>query len=244
MDSDWASNVLDRWIADASRARVPAAYSDDPSPWANRFGHLTTQLQEREDQTARVIQKVLELPAPPSLLVVAGHDEMEVQAGIDLAIRAYGRLRTRAETQLRLGSMAPSMSADALHPLIWEAASKHWEVGHYGAAVQRAATMLNADIQDRVGRPDVSETTLMQQVFSLDPPQVGKPRLRWPGAENDLTVKSMRVGISHLSQGVFSAIRNPATHSTDDMGRQEALEQLATLSMLSRWIERCVLVVA
>jgi hypothetical protein len=40
------------------------------------------------------------------------------------------------------------------------------------------------------------------------------------------------------------AIRNPATHSTDDLAEQEALEQLAVLSTLARWIDGCELVEA
>ena len=38
------------------------------------------------------------------------------------------------------------------------------------------------------------------------------------------------------------AIRNPATHSTSDASAQEALEQLAILSTLARWIDQCELV--
>lgn len=45
-----------------------------------------------------------------------------------------------------------------------------------------------------------------------------------------------------MAQGVFAAIRNPASHSTDETPKQEAREQLATLSILMRWIERCELV--
>ena len=141
-----------------------------------------------------------------------------------------------------IGSNAPTMKADALHPLVWDAASKRWDSGHYSDAVQRAATFLNAHVQDITGRTDVSDNDLMSQTFSLSAPQPDKPRLRWPGDDSNLTVKAMRVGILNMSQGVFSAIRNPATHSTEDMERQEALEQLATLSILARWIDRCELV--
>jgi uncharacterized protein (TIGR02391 family) len=165
-----------------------------------------------------------------------------VDDGLDTARYALGRLRTQAETRAKLGSSAPSMSADALHPLVWNAAAERWGVGHYSDAVQRAATFLNANVQDMVGRRDVSDSELMREVFSMSPPTTDKPRLRWPGDDSDLTVKSMRVGILNLAQGMFSAIRNPATHSTEDMERQEALEQLATLSILARWIDRCELV--
>jgi hypothetical protein len=201
-------------------------------------------LRGREDQVAQIIQRVLRLLQQPELLIRLDGEYVEVQTGIDLCRRAMGVLETRAETEANLGSSAPTMQADALHPLIWDAASKHWDVGHYSAAVQRAATMLNAEVQDRVGRHDVSDSVLMLQTFSTDPPTGDRPRLRWPGADKDLTVKAMRGGILNMSQGVFSAIRNPATHSTGDMERQEALEQLATLSILARWIDRCELATA
>jgi hypothetical protein len=45
-----------------------------------------------------------------------------------------------------------------------------------------------------------------------------------------------------FSQGCFMAIRNPATHSMSDTSAQEALEHLAILSTLARWIDQCVLV--
>lgn len=47
-----------------------------------------------------------------------------------------------------------------------------------------------------------------------------------------------------MAQGVFAVIRNPATQSTDELPQQEALEQLATLSILTRWNDCCELVAA
>lgn len=47
----------------------------------------------------------------------------------------------------------------------------------------------------------------------------------------------MRVGMLNMAQGVFSAIRNVTTDTTDELTKQETLEQLATLSILARWID-------
>lgn len=244
VDEAWAIERLEWWAEHASAVRwVTHGYGSSTTTEAyTRINHSGLDaLRALEDQTARILQKVLRLGSQPELLP-GDHEVVLVQPGIDQCKRALGIIRTGAETRQKLGSDAPTMTADALHPSVWDAASKHWHVGHFSAAVQRAATMLNAEVQDRVSRHDVSEAILMQQTFSSDPPQAGKPRLRWPGDDNDLTVKAMRGGILNMSQGVFSAIRNPATHSVGDMERQEALEQLATLSILSRWIDRCVLI--
>jgi len=57
-------------------------------------------------------------------------------------------------------------------------------------------------------------------------------------------VKAMRAGLLQFSQGCFMAIQNPVTHSTRETAAQEALEQLAILSTLARWIDGCDLVEA
>jgi hypothetical protein len=242
MDQDRAIKLLERWVVSAQAALdgtgLGFAYDDSPG---------VLELQEREDSIGRIVQRVNGLKAAPKLMIF--HDgssrrAVSLSEGIDLCKYAIGRLKHDAETREVLGSNAPTMAADALHPTIWESVSGRWEAGHYSDAVQRAATFLNAEIQDLTGRRDISDNALMGEAFSLAPPVPGKPRLRWPGPDDDQTVRAMRVGILNYSQGVFSAIRNPATHSTEDMGRQEALEQLAALSMLARWVDECETVFA
>lgn len=244
VDPQWAKQVLDWWVEHAD-----AALKDGKSRREHEFcyaGPRTDALLARELQTRRVIKVVLRMDAVGALVRPLGqHNFVELQTGLDLARRALGHLATAAETaQYITGTSAPTMSADSLHPLIWDAASKLWHDAHHGAAVQRAATFLNAHVQDLTGRRDVSDSMLMAQVFSASPPEQDKPRLRWPGDDKDLTVKAMRTGMLQFSQGCFMAIRNPATHSTRDTTAQEALEQLAILSALARWIDHCDLVEA
>ena len=43
----------------------------------------------------------------------------------------------------------------------------------------------------------------------------------------------------HLGMGCAQGIRNPQTHPSDDITEQEALEQLAALSVLARWVDEC-----
>lgn len=243
MDEAWAENVLTWWINTAERALTRSGGSRYPFvPVTNAEVVL---LRAKEDQTREVIARVMGLAKLPVLLnpLQAGK-HVELQKGIDTASYALGRLRTEAETRAKLGTTAPTMKADALHPIIWEAASKRWDSGHYTDAVQRAATALSGILKDRTGRYELGDSELVSQAFSLSAPQEGKPRLRWTGNDDDLNVKTMRVGILNMAQGVFAAIRNPATHTTDELPKQEALEQLATLSILARWVDRCDLVTA
>ena len=239
MDTERAIEVLEWWVRTAKLASQDGHGRGGVAPTTSAFA----ELQAREDQTIRVLAAVVDGEGVPDILRRGTMNEFYwVESGIRKAEYALGKLRTEAETKAILGSAAPTMGADALHPLIWSSASKRWDSGHYLDAVQRAATALSGLVKDQTGRYELGDSDLVSQVFSLSAPQEGKPRLRWPGNDDDLNVRTMRVGILNMAQGIFAAIRNPATHSTDELPRQEALEQLATLSILARWIDRCELV--
>jgi hypothetical protein len=248
VDEAWAISVLEWWIDTVNKIRGSSYDRDSGKIELNRYvvagSAEFVALRVREDQTRRVLARVLSLPDLPDILgrSTVFSERFYVTAGLDQAEYALGRLRTEAETRAGLGPSAPVMTADGLHPIIWEAASRRWESSHYSDAVQRAATALSGLVKNLTGRYELGDVDLMAQAFSASPPQAGKPRLRWPGNDSDLTVKAMRGGILSLAQGVFSAIRNPATHSTEELPEQEALEQLATLSMLARWIDQCEVV--
>lgn len=232
LDLDWANSVLGWWSQNAAACLEPGF------PLAKR--ERTEPLRAREHQTQKVLQRVLGLQNPPALILqTADARFFNLGDGIDRCKYALGVLATREETHARLGTTAPTMAADSFHPTVWGAASQLWADGHYGQAVQRAATFLNAHVQDLLNRHDVSDATLMQQAFSLSAPENGRPRLRYPGKDDDLTVRAMRNGILNFAQGCFMGIRNPATHGSEDRPRQIWLEQLATLSTLARWIDQC-----
>lgn len=139
----------------------------------------------------------------------------------------------------------PTIGAEAMHPLIWGAARRLWRDRHYRAAVAAAADTLVANVKSITGRNDVAETALWQQTFSDRPPvpsepgQPAQPRLRWPGDPADRDVKTMNDGLRQFAPGVQMTIRNPAAHGTNELGEQEALERLAVLSLLARWVDAC-----
>jgi hypothetical protein len=150
---------------------------------------------------------------------------------------------TRAEEiQTNLGpDPGPIIAADSLHPWIWDAARPHWESGNFRAAVHAASTNLNSRTKKKSGRPDLSEGALLRELFSLEGPAPGKPRLRRTGKENPDHFKNAHLGAMNLGLGLFSAVRNPVAHLADeehDLDEQEALECLAAFSLLARWIDR------
>jgi hypothetical protein len=52
------------------------------------------------------------------------------------------------------------------------------------------------------------------------------------------TYKSVQRGAMALAEGIYAGIRNPFNHeSPEDIDEQIALEYLAALSVLARWVD-------
>ncbi len=128
-----------------------------------------------------------------------------------------------------------------MHQTIQQAAASLWVDGHYLDAVSRAAEALIGQVKSRLERNDLPPTQLWDHAFSNKPPKPGEPRLRWPGDPNDQTVTSINEGLRKFAPGIQLLIRNTATHTTDQMSQQEALERLASLSLLARYVDGCEL---
>jgi uncharacterized protein (TIGR02391 family) len=159
------------------------------------------------------------------------------KAARDAADRGLGILAERDEWAKKLAPDAPALPADQFHPWVWQAAQTLWDSGHYRHAVQAAATAINDHTQAKLSRRDVADDSLMQEAFSTNAPQVGKPRLRCPGDPSNPTVQSRQRGALQFAVGCFQAIRNPATHEQGEWDEQTALECLASFSVLARWID-------
>jgi len=156
----------------------------------------------------------------------------------EAAIRAREQLIREQEVKENLEENAPDPSAAELHPWIWSGASSLWQSGHFREAVEGAIKKLNAETQNKVGRRDVSETDLFKQAFSLDASVAGKARLRRMTPDDSNTYKSVQRGAMNLAEGIFAGIRNPLSHEADqELSEQEALEYLAALSVLARWVD-------
>lgn len=154
------------------------------------------------------------------------------------AIRAKEALERQAEISEHLGENAPEISAARLHPWVWEGARALWQSGHYRSAVEDALKKVNAETQNKVQRRDISETKLFQESFSENPPQMGKPRLRRMVNDGSDTYKSLQRGAMALAEGIDAGIRNPLNHEApSDLSDQVALEYLAALSVLARWVD-------
>lgn len=157
----------------------------------------------------------------------------------DVARSAQTILESREEIEKYLGTPAPKLSSDLLHPWVWGAAQTLWESGHYRDAIHSAARAVNAHAQTKIGRRDVNEDNLMDEAFSLIEPTATAPRLRIVPDDGSDTFRSVHIGAMNFGKGCFMALRNPVAHehSEEEMEPHMALEQLASWSVLARWID-------
>lgn len=217
---------------DARRARVSEAAGR-----ARRAPHLTGCVigVVSHDGSRNVVDPVaawntVTQPKPmlePSNVIDACHQ----------MIGSLAELADRAESE-----SPPTVDVAAMHPAVWGQAARLWRDGHYRQAVSAAADGVVQLVKSRTGRTDIPDTSQWEQAFSSKPPKSGEPRLRWPGNPADQTVKSMNEGLVRFAPGAQMTIRNPAAHGAGQMTQQQAVERLAVLSLLARWVDECDLV--
>ena len=142
-----------------------------------------------------------------------------------------------------LGPSGPLLAAEGLHRWVWHAAVDLWGGGYSKQAVNAAASAVEEQTQLKLDREDISGTKLYTEAFRLDT-KPGERRLRFTHlteltADGNLTEawKSAHQGAMNYGQGCTLGIRNMNAHGTKELPEKEALEYLAALSVLARWVD-------
>lgn len=234
MNIEWAIEQLDDFIKATAVTYVPSP------PSSIGFHSYKTAVSEDEIvKRAQVVEQILDRVVPTWRTDVQKKDRQKWSVHYEASIRAREELVRAEGVRENLGENAPELSAAKLHPWIWEGAKSLWQSGHYREAVGGAIRKLNAETQNKVGRRDVSETNLFKQAFSMDQPKADATRLRRMKDDGSDTYKSVQRGAMTFAEGVFAGIRNPLSHEAEqELSEQEALEYLAALSVLARWVDQ------
>jgi hypothetical protein len=97
-----------------------------------------------------------------------GSKYFEFRAERDACQRLLARIKSDAEISGMLGGLdvAPRLSANELHDLVWRAASAQWSTGHFHEAVLAAGKSADSILQAKVGRRDLSDVKLVREAFS------------------------------------------------------------------------------
>ena len=155
-------------------------------------------------------------------------------------IRLVGILEQIPTADRIFGPAGPILSASRLHPWVWNAAVDLWRNQHYKEAVFRAAAAIEKQLQLKLDRGDLSGQALYTEAFGINSGQ----RLRFQHIKENtddgklnLDWKSAHLGAMNFGTGCAMGIRNPLAHGTEALNEHEALERLAALSVLARWVE-------
>ncbi len=153
--------------------------------------------------------------------------------------RAIGVIVHSEELNSIVAGGGPALDSENLHPWVWSVASPIWSTGMYRHAVQTAGANVDNMAKAKLRRTDVSGVKLAGEAWGSAEPSPGRPRLRPNGfgSPGDESYESALAGARELHSGAMRRIRNLATHETEELDEQVALEQLATLSFVARLID-------
>lgn len=153
----------------------------------------------------------------------------------EAVLRARGQLESQQEIAEILGPAGPQLRAGELHPWVWGPAAALWSNGHHREAVQSSALSVELELRRKL-KVATGDGRHLAQAFRVQPRTKGFS-LRRPGFEEGTEdFVSAHDGAAAFGDGCFMAIRNLVTHRLD-VDDQEALESLAALSLLARWID-------
>jgi hypothetical protein len=150
-----------------------------------------------------------------------------------------GLLQSVEDNEELFGPEGPTLSAGKLHPWVWKAAAKLWDDGHRPQAVISAASAIfDVELPAKMGVPrGPSAAGFVGQIFSTKDPTATDPRLRFPGlVKGSPDWTNAHEGAGSLGRACAMGIRNVTTHGSHP-DEQLALEALAALSLLARWID-------
>lgn len=172
-------------------------------------------------------------PDTPS--VIPSNRKYYYSGPINQCDRLIGIIQTDSKLQQIIGRQEPFLSSSGLCEDIKNAAASYWSDKHYTEAVRQAYLELERKAQKLLGGEEYG-SKLWEQCFSKS----GKLTISEGDASTETTKESMRKGLLSLGQSAAWLIRNPISHTPtkkDDIPEEEALEYLAVLSCLSRWLD-------
>jgi hypothetical protein len=239
MDTEMALTFLKSYLAELKQARVIVdqrlgqfEFTRDP-----RYIALKDELAKKQSTLLAIAENMNPLfearlrNRSNRVWDYANHEEPLTEM--------IGQLENEELTRSIVGPSGPTLRANQLHGWIWNAAQDLWSDGYFPEAVKNASSQIfDAHLPAKLGVPRSPKAhDLVSQAFSVLPPTSVNPRLRFQQfPEGSADWVSAQEGAGSLGRACASGIRNIVTHgSTSD--EQLALEQLATLSLLSRWID-------
>ena len=209
------------------------------TPWGTSQGKALVAELHRQEPTVKEILKRLDPGLADFVLDAFGGEHASPSGVLTCVHKGLGILDDQEEWAVRLLPDAPVLPADQFHPWVWDSARTLWETGHYRQAVHTAASAITAKTQAKLNRRELADKKLLQEAFTSAPrPGVARLVVDTAGLSGE-SASGMQAAVNNFAAGCYQGIRNPAAHEHDvDWDEQPALEYLAALSVLARWIDK------
>ena len=209
------------------------------TPWGTPEGNVIVAELHRQEPTVKQVLKRLDTGLADFNLDAFGGVNASPSGVLTCVQKGLGVLDDQDEWAVRLVPDAPVLPADQFHPWVWDSARTLWETRHYRQAVHTAANAITAKTQAKLNRRELSDKKLMQEAFtSATRPGVARLVVDTGGLSGE-SASGMQAAVNNFAAGCYQGIRNPAAHEHEvDWDEQTALEYLAALSVLARWIDK------
>lgn len=235
---------------DLTEARLPIG--DESTKW--RMLRESFELAQRRDASANGVLRFVKLALDPARELGAG-DFRELRIAVNeilllsgLELKDDGRLlpvaaaRTADDARARADRLKSRLRARGVHVDVLRFCRAELLRRNYFHAVLEASKSVSAKIRDRTGLT-TDGTELADQAFTL---KNGMPPLAFNALQTP-SQRSAHSGYAHFVRGVVGAFRNPTAHDPKvdfDLGEEDAIDMLATISMVHRRLDQAVTTLA
>ena len=184
-----------------------------------------------------VIEAIMRAIDPDTAIDKLNHKGSEgFNAPIEQCDRLIGLIENAPLVREIISNSEPLLlCASGLDTNVIEEVISRWKVGYHSEAVYQVYLKLERKAQQKL-EEETTGINLWEKCFAEGGLEISEQR----GSAK--TKKSERQGVQKLAQSVSLLIRNPIAHTPSDeqnLSEEEALEYLAMLSSLSRWLDRC-----
>ena len=231
---------------DLEEARLPLG--GESTKW--RMLRESFEAAQRRDGNANGVVRFVQLVLDPSREL-----ESDDLAGIRVAVNEVfalsgmqllpdGRIttgvaaRTAEDARTRADRLREQLRQRGVHADVLRYCRAELVQRNYFHAVLEAAKSVSAKIRDRTGLTS-DGTTLADEAFGL---KTGMPPLAFNALRTE-SERSAHSGYAHFVRGVVGAFRNPTAHEPKiefNLTEEDALDMLATISMVHRRLDSAV----
>lgn len=173
----------------------------------------------------------------PTTYVLGASNAAEAVLQMKAAKTAIAMLEAQLTLFTSAPPLGPAINVAGLHPWVAGVAASLWEGGHHRQAVEDACRTIEVRLRAKLGIDGDTLTNLVTNAFTPNPAKSGETRLRFTQFKEGTTDwTNAHEGAMAFGRGCAMRIRNMYTHGQEP-SEQEALESLAALSLLARWVD-------